>query len=642
MSKKQTNSVHEKFVFDEKSNTSKCRICDKIMKGKHATNLLKHLNSSHTTEYAEVSTENLKRIKLGNATKHKHQEQISNIFEKSNIHVNMTPTILKSALVEMITKNGRPLCIVEDSGFRKIIDPILDGFASSITINRFNIRELIKHEANMLRQTISRKLENKIISIKIDGASKMDRSVLGINVQILEDNRIKIITLAMTDIKTRSTSENLNELLKNVLVRYKVDIQQVYTITTDNGSNMIKCTKLLSTEQAGTAAATATVDDILNDSFGSNMGFDDDEMLHEFKVDFLSPIITAVRCVAHTFQLAIKKFTNEKSVDRVIQKAKAVARKLRTPTFIALIKKQNLKKPLLDCPTRWSSTYLMLERLQTLKDFCDVMDEKDLKLTESEWINIQNILNVLLPAHKASKTFQIEQLTLSDVYCTWTKCKINLDSMNNAYAKIIVNAMNQKEEHFMSEPMLACLYLDPRFQIMLTELQKQQAKQHLFRLYVHMDKLEKNIVEVDSTVSTDDDIMDSQVIDAVNSSEHDGEYDDFEVILAEMEKADDLIQNQHLLVDQPQISNTVAFKKILHEFNNIKRIPVKSSILEYWASQQHVSPELYKISQIIYAVPGTQVSVERAFSSFNFIFTDKRNSIDENLLDDILFLRLNK
>lgn len=109
----------------------------------------------------------------------------------------MSPTTLKAAVVEMLTKNGRTLTFVEDSGFRKIIEPILAIISVPITINRFNIRTLIVDAAQNLRKQINMKLQNRLISIKMDAASKLNRSILGVNVQILEYSTVTIITLAM-------------------------------------------------------------------------------------------------------------------------------------------------------------------------------------------------------------------------------------------------------------------------------------------------------------------------------------------------------------------------------------------------------------------------------------------------------------
>jgi len=56
-----------------------------------------------------------------------------------------------------------------------------------------------------LKQKLIQKM--RILCIKIDAATRLNRSVLRINVQVLEKNEVKIFTLAM--IKARRTLEKI-------------------------------------------------------------------------------------------------------------------------------------------------------------------------------------------------------------------------------------------------------------------------------------------------------------------------------------------------------------------------------------------------------------------------------------------------
>lgn len=216
----------------------------------------------------------------------------------------------------------------------------------------------------------------------------------------------------------------------------------------------------------------------------------------------------------------------------------------------------------------------------------------------------------------------------------------NEKKIDNTYSKILVNAMELKEENLMSDPMLGCIYLDPRFQIMLTDIQKQKAKLHLLHVYSNMYALKTNdgtSKVLENIITTDSSLYDSE-------NENNPDEDDFEVVLAQREKEKSSVNVQ---ITNTELSRNSAgseemFKNTINLYDNIGRIHSKRKILEYWEDKKDIYPELYKVSRVLFSVPGTQVSVERAFSSFNFIFTDKRNSIDESILDDILLLRLNK
>lgn len=65
------------------------------------------------------------------------------------------------------------------------------------------------------------------------------------------------------------------------------------------------------------------------------------------------------------------------------------------------------------------------------------------------------------------------------------------------------------------------------------------------------------------------------------------------------------------------------------------------SPLLYWESQKAVNPELAKIAQVVLGAPSTSCSVERLFSSLKWIYSDLRNRLKSDILDDILVLRAN-
>lgn len=47
----------------------------------------------------------------------------------------------------MVTVKSRPFKALSDSGFRKILDPVLKGLGENLTINPENIRDDVKGKA---------------------------------------------------------------------------------------------------------------------------------------------------------------------------------------------------------------------------------------------------------------------------------------------------------------------------------------------------------------------------------------------------------------------------------------------------------------------------------------------------------------
>lgn len=52
-------------------------------------------------------------------------------------------------------------------------------------------------------------------------------------------------------------------------------------------------------------------------------------------------------------------------------------------------------------------------------------------------------------------------------------------------------------------------------------------------------------------------------------------------------------------------------------------------------------PELYKLASVVYAIPPTQSTVERAFSSLPIVLTSHRTRLGSDVLQNIFLIRLN-
>lgn len=56
----------------------------------------------------------------------------------------------------------------------------------------------------------------------MDIATRLDRAILGINVQFIEDGRIRLQTLALKELFERHTAKNLKREVLDVLSEYGV------------------------------------------------------------------------------------------------------------------------------------------------------------------------------------------------------------------------------------------------------------------------------------------------------------------------------------------------------------------------------------------------------------------------------------
>ncbi|CAI6371382.1 unnamed protein product [Macrosiphum euphorbiae] len=72
-----------------------------------------------------------------------------------------------------------------------------------------------------------------------------NRSILGINIQYIKNGEINLKTLAMVELFDKHTAVNLKTSLLDVLVKYEITREQIYTITCDNAANMIRMARII-------------------------------------------------------------------------------------------------------------------------------------------------------------------------------------------------------------------------------------------------------------------------------------------------------------------------------------------------------------------------------------------------------------
>jgi len=130
-------------------------------------------------------------------------------------------------------------------------------------------------------------------------------------------------------------------------------------VITDNGSNMVKAFK--------SKFARVTIELPRLDEEDSD---EDDELLdtEDVEVDDSGITLPRLPCVVHTIQLVVNIATKAEVLKPVLTSARKLVEKIRRSSVATQKLKENAGKTVvLDCPTRWSSTYLMIDRLLALK-----------------------------------------------------------------------------------------------------------------------------------------------------------------------------------------------------------------------------------------------------------------------------------
>lgn len=208
-------------------------------------------------------------------------------------------------------------------------------------------------------------------------------------------------------------------------------------------------------------------------------------------------------------------------------------------------------------------------------------------------------------------------MTIGDFYHVWTLCILETSKVNTTLAIDLVDAMKKRQTQlFQNDVFLAGIFLDVRYNVVLSSQETKQAKQHLINIWNQLTKIETlnnpriNIASTSCYENSDSDV------------------DEIETLMKEFERKKRTKSPPCLIV--------CDIRNHLNSFFQVPRLKSKENILQFWKKNRRSMPDLYKLASIVLAVSSTQVNVERLFSSLKYILSLLRSNLNENIINDIL------
>ncbi|KAH8357398.1 hypothetical protein KR084_004227, partial [Drosophila pseudotakahashii] len=213
---KMNKEVHFFFKFEKSVNKSTCNICGAKLAGNHLTNLRRHLITKHKDAFDALKDNNIK----------------TTIAKKRKISYETSEESITSSLVEMVTTDGRPLILLDSNGFRGIMSPIYNALHMTPITSR-NIMDHVRAKEIAIKNEIKSLVKRKLLlSLKIDVATRMDKAILGINMQMIKSSIIKkeiiVRTLGMVQLFSSHTGMYIKNKIVDILDEYGISINQIF------------------------------------------------------------------------------------------------------------------------------------------------------------------------------------------------------------------------------------------------------------------------------------------------------------------------------------------------------------------------------------------------------------------------------
>lgn len=494
--------------------------------------------------------------------------------------------------------------------------------------------------------------------------------ILGINAQFYDERKqkIQVVCLQCREILDRHFGDNIETWMKDSLTEFKVDLLQLLGVSVDRAANITKGANLLVARTNSKFAkelskirdaamdeseteeliqqglieeihAMEEEDENANDDDSNDSLFESTDQLETFDFgEILRAYAFRISCLVHQLQLGVMSFIGDEVLD-ILEEARRLSKHLRGSVIMILMRDEKVKYSLIDQVTRWNSTYLMIERLLTLKPFCIKYQAtkgcEKLYLPNETWEKIHALSKILAPPAAATKSLQSEQLLVSDAVCHWLLMMGKLENLCIAgdnttvkrLAKKLLTPLKARWEIIKKNTIIISgWYLDKKLNAMLNEDEKTSA-----RSFILMIARKMKLIEADTENDEEQDIPEQEILD--NEDE-----DLLENLIGSVGK-------QQQRQEKPR-KGTGRLTKLKNEIEDYEKLPritaARPNNLKWWNERSKDFPLLSRIALVTLSVPVTEVSVERLFSHLKIVVSDRRTNLRSEIIEAILFLRINK
>ncbi|XP_058817285.1 uncharacterized protein LOC131680588 [Topomyia yanbarensis] len=269
----------------------------------------------------------------------------------------------------------------------------------------------------------------------------------------------RIFLLGMVEVRESQTAKFLKRKVLDVLSRYDVSIDQIFSITSDNGANMLSAAKQLQEHFTYTIQSNGNMQ---SDGMEDDSRRDD---LVEALTTELSTHFNIVRCAAHTLQLALNDVV--RNTDPNVKCITDFVKSVKKIKYKSSFDVNKASYPPLWSPTRWSGKYVMIRSIIQQESFFTSLVEQfpELSLNEEDWEYMKEYEAAFKPLYVTTKLMQLNHQTFSDFYLQWLLAIKDIKTLaNNRFSEPLLESLNRRIA-VLKENMAfkSALYLDPRF-----------------------------------------------------------------------------------------------------------------------------------------------------------------------------------
>ncbi|XP_034096541.1 zinc finger BED domain-containing protein 4-like [Gymnodraco acuticeps] len=532
---------------------------------------------------------------------------VADLFEKIKKFPSDGPKAkgITRKLMECIAMDDQPFSVVQDVGFRRLIEHIEPRYSlpSRQHLADVCLPELYNVVANHIHELLATDITAISFTTDIWSSDVSITSMLSLTAQWIDkDFKLQKILLHSQEFRGSHTAQSISLTFANMFDTWHIDRPKVHAIVSDNARNMTKAIEECN--------------------------------------------LSGIRCMAHTLQLAVNEGV---LAQRSVKDLLAISRKIVghfKHSQLAYSRIEPIQDELgvttkrfqQDVSTRWNSTYYMLESLFAQKrTLATYSADHDLpaSFTPNQWILMENILSILAPFEQLTREISSSDASVADVIPLNAALKrllrkeVETDRGVKTMKSTLLESVNTRFADIYSDP-LYCIatVLDPRYKDNYFDAGKKQSARDMIQAV--LDK--ENPREEAAAHSTGDVTQTTEKRARLSTAEEERGQppslsDMFNEIMEENTTPNRLV--------------TSSTAQQLDDYLSEVPIPRSENPLGYWRNKQDRFPDLAKVARKYLSAPCTSTDSERLFSAASHVLDEKRNRLMADKAEKLLFIKKN-
>ncbi|XP_008180283.1 zinc finger BED domain-containing protein 1-like [Acyrthosiphon pisum] len=521
-----------------------------------STNLSSEIASSHTLEEEMVDSPLPAKLVVKRPIVESFN-RASHFQEGGYRHSKITMSLLY-----FICKDKRPFHVIDGKGFQHLLKELSPSYKIPCATT---LKQLLDNKYDVMKQSLKKTL-------------------------------LKSFCLSVIELKEQHTGDYISKILNQTLEDWEIEKDNVVTIVTDNGSNMISA---------------------VNKTFK--------------KIDGKSRHIP---CFAHTINLVVEVAVNHSSVNNLISMVREIVKWvkrsvknsdcLRKSQMDTGIPEGSVIKLILDVKTRWNSTFYMIERFLKIVDLISPMLLRDCSgpsmLSAYDIEALQQLVRLLKPLEHVTKESSGEKYVTISKIIPMINCLVaqlnNIKPSTDSISDVQVTLLREINKRFGSielvTPIAISTLLDPRFK----NLHFHDANACSKAMSTLRKMMNNDLVDTTTTDTLRE--CDAPTTETYHFWNH----------------HESLALGQK--TNRPNYDGIINDELSLYLTNPV--VPLITNPLEKWEELKNIFPLLYKQARIHFAMVATSVPCERLFSKAGATITNTRNRLTGKRLEKLLFL----